>query len=254
MAHTENYIKWLKSNIFENNLPDGTVELTMPFLDRHNDHIQIYIQKSNSNYKVSDFGYTINDLKISGINFETDKRKELLRFNVLRHGINYNEADESLYIECNDLDLPIAQHKLMQAMLDIDDMFYLSTPNVKSIFFDEVVSFFDKNSIYYSENIQIQGKSGLSFTYDFMLQRNKNNNERLIKLMNSPSKNSTERYLFQWTDTQKMRNFNKNDLTEFYVIINDSNEKIANVTSAFETYGILPIPWTKIDNFVKKLA
>lgn len=46
-----------KSFNFELNNQGKTYELTVPFLDCHNDLLQIYIEKDEKNYKVSDGAY-----------------------------------------------------------------------------------------------------------------------------------------------------------------------------------------------------
>ncbi len=254
MSYTSNYINWLKSNIVEEKISRDCVELTMPFLDRHNDHIQLYIKTIDSKYLITDQGYTITDLALSGVTFETSKRKELFNFNLSRHGVKHSDQDDSLYVISDIKDLAMAQHSLMQAILDIDDMFYLSSSNVKSIFIDEVASFFDAHNIYYSENIQMQGKSGFSFNYEFLLQRNKSNNERLIKIMNTPSKINAQRFIFQWEDTSAERNLNSTKATDFFVVINDDNGSIDSISSAFENYNIVSIPWSERSKYIDKFA
>lgn len=41
------YLSWIKQNIDQFKVSDNTFRLTMPFLDRNNDQIEIYITKSN---------------------------------------------------------------------------------------------------------------------------------------------------------------------------------------------------------------
>lgn len=59
------YTNWLKDGMSFREI-DRYVEITTPFLDRHNDHIQLYLSKEKSSYILTDDGYTINDLSISG--------------------------------------------------------------------------------------------------------------------------------------------------------------------------------------------
>lgn len=41
MKFSSTYLDWLKSEITEEDLGNGYTEITAPFLDRHNDYIQI---------------------------------------------------------------------------------------------------------------------------------------------------------------------------------------------------------------------
>ena len=67
MKYSSTYLTWLKSEITEVDLGNGYTEITAPFLDRHNDYLQIYVKElENSMYRLSDDMYTITDLKMSG--------------------------------------------------------------------------------------------------------------------------------------------------------------------------------------------
>lgn len=54
------------------------IEITTPFLDRHNDRLQIYATKSNGHFALTDDGYVIQDLQSSGCELKTKKRRALL--------------------------------------------------------------------------------------------------------------------------------------------------------------------------------
>lgn len=61
------YIDWLKQNISQYKVNDNTYRITLPFLDRNNDYVDIYIlDKGNGLYTITDDGYTISDLKLGG--------------------------------------------------------------------------------------------------------------------------------------------------------------------------------------------
>lgn len=117
------YLSWLKENSSQLELENNITEITMPYLDRRNDHIQIYIIKSEDDtVTLSDYGYTISELKLSGMNLDTSKRKELIQFNLNRYGVQYSSQDDSLFVKSSIQDIPMNQHKLIQAMLDIEGM------------------------------------------------------------------------------------------------------------------------------------
>ena len=60
----EKYIDWLKQNISQYKINEHVYRITLPFLDRNNDCVDIYvIDKGNGLYTITDDGYTINDLK-----------------------------------------------------------------------------------------------------------------------------------------------------------------------------------------------
>nr|DAI64267.1 MAG TPA: protein of unknown function DUF1828 [Caudoviricetes sp.] len=109
-------------------------ELTTPYLDRYNDHLQIYVrQEKNGSYLLTDDGYIINNLKSSGISFSrSPKRKEMLHRIANNFGITIQ--DDSLQIQALKSNYPQKKHMLIQAMMTIDDMFIAEPNAVKSFF------------------------------------------------------------------------------------------------------------------------
>lgn len=136
------YLKWLKENITTKNLENNVLEVTTPFLDRHNDYIQVYVYKNGNRIILTDDGYTINDLEMSGFEFNTNKRKEIL--NTILNGFGVKVENGQLIAECNDNNFPIIKHNLIQAILSINDMFVLARNNILSIFSEDVERFLIK--------------------------------------------------------------------------------------------------------------
>jgi hypothetical protein len=61
----ETYAHWLKEKVKVKKIGD-ICELTTPFVDRHNDYLQLYIKATPSGLLLTDDGYIIRDLEISG--------------------------------------------------------------------------------------------------------------------------------------------------------------------------------------------
>ena len=75
----DTYVAWLRRGIQVESV-NGSCELTTPFLDRHNDHLQVYVTRSGDDVRVSDDGYILADLEQSGLEISTPKRGEILAF------------------------------------------------------------------------------------------------------------------------------------------------------------------------------
>lgn len=71
------YYEWLKAKTNWREINDW-VEITTPYLDRHNDCIQIYLKRQGSEWLLTDDGYTLADLAQSGCEIDTPRRKALL--------------------------------------------------------------------------------------------------------------------------------------------------------------------------------
>ena len=251
MKFSSTYLDWLKSEITEEDLGNGYTEITAPFLDRHNDYIQIYIQAlADGMYRISDDMYTITDLKMSGLDFKTPKRKQILQDIVRKRGIELDSKKDELYLTVPKSNLGEAQHQLFQAMLDINDLFYLNQSSIKSFFFEDVTKYFDSHEIYYSKDISLRGRSGYTQNFDFLLQRNKLHPERFIKLLNNPGRSHLERFIFSWTDIKEQRG----EEGKFIVLINDQDKSIDTHIAHLKEYDIQGIPWSKKNEYQEAFA
>jgi hypothetical protein len=248
MGHVKNYLQWLESNMTEQIIEPGVTEITTPFLDRHNDYTQIYvIEQNNKMFKISDDSYTVGDLLMSGVDINSSsKRKAIFQQILDRQAVDYDAITEELFIECTYDDIPTAQHRLLQCMLDVNDMFYLASSTVKQLFFEEVISFFEDHEIYFSEDMALIGKSGFTHTFDLHFQRNKNRPERFAKVINAPNKSEMERCIFAWTDIKD----SKKASSELVVILNDKRAVDAAIIKGFESYEIKPYLWSQRNSFM----
>jgi len=114
------YIEWLRQNISVEEI-NGMCEITTPFLNRHNDHIQIYVKKSDSGFILTDAGHTITDLRLSGFEFTPEKR-QILNSTLKSFGVQL--IDEELVAKAKPEDFPQKKHNLIQAIL------YISSCNI----------------------------------------------------------------------------------------------------------------------------
>ncbi len=117
-------IEWIKNNSSIHKFPEKkeVLELTTPFLDRHNDYIQLYIISKNNNLIITDDGFTYADLVMSGIAVNNIKTKQILE----KISQNYNVVigqDKELYINTTSNTLIESKHKLIQAIVLINNLF-----------------------------------------------------------------------------------------------------------------------------------
>ena len=100
------------------------VEITTPYLDRHNDYLQIYVKKTNGGFLLTDDGYIIDDLKQSGCKLDSYKRQELLQMTL--NGFGVKKDGNELQVHTSAESFASCKHNLLQAMLAVNDMFYLA--------------------------------------------------------------------------------------------------------------------------------
>lgn len=242
------YLVWLKDTTTLREV-DGWVEITTPNLDRHNDFIQIYVKRKDDGYLLSDNGYILSDLELSGCNLETPKRKALLNMTLNGFGVKQNNGALETYASQNNF--PLKKHNLIQAMLSVNDLFYLATPTVMNIFYEDVMAWLDSHDVRYTPNVKFTGLSGLDHLFDFVIPKSKKQPERIIKTINRPARDTAQTLVFSWIDTSKVRAPD----SQAYAILNDAERPIATeVLDAFKSYGVKGIPFSGIDTVVEELA
>ena len=138
------YVAWLHEGLAVEEV-NGACELTTPFLDRHNDHLQIYAVRRDGNIVLSDDGYILSDLRTSGLEVDTPKRKMVL--DSVLSGLGVRMENNQLVVEASARNLGQRLHSLVQAMLAVNDMFVMAQPRVASFFWEDVRSFLDDQEI-----------------------------------------------------------------------------------------------------------
>ena len=244
----ENYFNWLKDKTTLAEL-DTWVVITTPHLDRNNDHIQLYARKEQNRYFLTDDGYTISDLEQSGCELNTAKRKQLLDQTL--NGFGVTRVGDALQLATTLEDFPRSKHNLVQAMLAVNDMFYMAQPYVASLFHDDVVSWLDKSEIRYVERVKFTGKSGFDYVFDFTIPRSKHHPERILQTINNPNKDNAQKLFMQWFDTKHTRPAE----AIAYALLNDKEQLVQmSVIKALEEYEIRPIPWSERESVKEELV
>ncbi|WP_046868573.1 DUF1829 domain-containing protein [Microvirga massiliensis] len=244
----EGYWKWLRDKTLVKRIKDWT-EITTPYLDRHNDYIQIYARRNDKGFVLTDDGETLTDLEQSGCSLDSPKRQAILRsilngFGVQQHGIE-------LQVNATAENFALRKHNLIQAMLSVNDMFFLASPTVEALFFEDVAKWLDDQDIRYTPRVKFSGHSGFDHMFDFVIPKSKVASERIIRAINNPSRNTAQNLIMAWIDTRESRP----EGSEPFAFLND-NEKVVgpNVTEALRNYGITSVAWSQREQFRDQLA
>lgn len=235
----DQYIDWLKDKTKLREISSNWVEITTPHLDRHNDYLQIYAKKVNREYILSDDGYTINDLVQSGCKLDSPKRQSLLKTTLAGFGVQLNES--SLEVRASQENFALRKHNLVQAILAVNDLFYLAEPMIASLFYEDVVNWLDVNEIRYIPNAKFTGKSGYDHLFDFAIPKSRKKPERFLQTINRPNRDTAEAIAFKWIDTKEVRP--KGSLA--YALLNDQEQTISSgVVAAIENYEMKAVLWS----------
>jgi hypothetical protein len=244
----EQYQQWLKDKTSLRQVKDW-IEITTPYLDRHNDYIQIYVRRENGSFIITDDGYTIEDLRLSGCELESRKRKDLL--NLTLNGFGVKIINNELLVHASPDTFALRKHNLVQAMLAVNDLFYLSVPMVASLFLEDVTSWLDLSEIRYTPKVKFTGKSGYDHLFDFVIPASKKQPERILQTINRPSRNTAQVVAFSWIDTKEVRPAN----SRAYAFLNDSEHApTVSVLDALKNYDVSPVFWSKREELREELA
>jgi len=244
----DNYVRWLKDKTVLRQVKDW-VEITTPYLDRHNDYLQIYAKRQNGGYLLTDDGYVLEDLEQSGCKLESAKRQALLRITLNGFGVQTNEG--RLEIHASPDNFGLRKHNLIQAMLAVNDLFYLAVPVVASLFYEDVVAWLDLHEIRYTPKVKFTGKSGYDHLFDFVIPKSRTRPERILHTINRPSRDTAQVLAFSWIDTKEVRPPD----SKAYALLNDSDQTIStSVLDALINYDVNPILWSRREEVRKELA
>jgi Domain of unknown function DUF1828/Domain of unknown function DUF1829 len=244
----DTYLDWLRSGLSVESVGESC-ELTTPFLDRHNDHLQVYATRKNGAVTLTDDGYILSDIRTSGLDLNTPKRKTVI--DEIVAGLGVKREGNQLVAEASEKNFGQRLHSLIQAMLAVNDMFVMAQPHVATFFWEDVKNYLDQNDVRYSARVKLAGLSGYDHGIDFLIPRSKNRPERVVQAINAPNKNTIGSYLFALTDTRAARQSG----AEAYAFLNDGESKIGGeVFEALEAYEVKAVPWTLRDRHLQSLA
>lgn len=243
------YTLWLKDKTTLKQVGENWVQITTPHLDRHNDCLQIYARKKDGGFALTDDGYTIEDLLNSGCNLDTPKRQELLKMTISGFGIqNRKNALETYATREN---FALKKHNLLQAMLAVNDLFFLAQPMISSLFYENVVEWLDTAEIRYTPKVKFTGKSGYDHMFDFVIPKSKVQPERILQTITRPSRDTAQALAFKWVDTKEVREPH----SKAYAFLNDQEHAVAQgVIEALNNYDTIPVLWSERAGLRQELA
>lgn len=244
----DKYWEWLKDKTVLRDIGDWT-EITTPYLDRHNDYVQIYAKKEGTGFTLTDDGYTMTDLEQSGCGLESPKRQQLLKMTL--NGFGVQMCDRAIQVHSSADNFALRKHNLIQAMLAVNDLFYLSAPSVANLFYEDVVAWLDVSDIRYTPSVKFTGKTGYDHLFDFVIPKSRKAPERIIRVVNKPIRDTALLVVQAWMDTKEVRSSD----SKAYAFLNDIEQPIpSSVAEALGSYDVTPVSWSKRDEVRDQLA
>lgn len=243
------YVRWVQDKTVLQQVDGDWVEITTPHLDRHNDCLQIYARRQDNGYLLTDDGYIISDLASSGCGLDSPKRKELLRTTLAGFGVRVDDH-EQLIVNATSENFSVRKHNMIQAMLAVNDLFYLASPHVESLFLEDVTKWLDLAEIRYTPRIKLVGKSGYDHMFNFVVPKSPQQPERLVHTLSNPQNEAAKALVFKWIDTRETRAPD----SLLFALLNDAGDVSSAVVEALENYDLKPVPWSQRERALEQLA
>jgi len=241
-ALVNSYWKWMKDRTILKTVKDGWVEVNTPFMDRHNDGLQIYVRKVGDYVEITDDGYAISDLESSGCSLKTDKQVSFLNKILNTNGVKLD--DGSLYMKVPMSEFPSRKNDFITTMQQIGDLYTTSKGNVYSLFSDEIALWLESKDMYPHRNIKIQGTEGITYSLDFLFARVKNAPEKALQAIGTPTKHNVSWVIVMNEGLSKNRNI------QMHIMLNDermSQRMKKEVTLLSNSHGLHPHLWSNPD-------
>ena len=243
------YKDWLFDNIETRAIADN-IEITLPILDRDNDHLQIYLKEIEpDNYLLTDDGYTISNLELTGCSLDTERRQELLLEAIHGFGVILGD-DNELQITATGSTFPQKINNILQAILAVDDLAYLAPSNVNTIFVSEIMNWLKEKKVRYSPRVSLRGKNEIYYSFDILIPASPDNKapERIIESFGNFDLKQAEALAYRW---DKVKSLRKN--TKIYIIFN--NKRISKKVDAIcKAENMMSVPFSEIEKIASEIT
>ena len=244
----DDYWRWLRDNTVLKADGNDWAVITTPFLDRHNDFLEIYVRRDGNGFLLTDTGAVIRDLDMSGCPVIRTRREKLLR---TVRGFGVALDDDALCVHCTSQDFGQKKHALVQAMLSVDDLFYtVDAPKGARIFSTEVSDWLTSKRIRNTPEVSFPSRSGFTYKMDFVIPAFDDAPERILKVYNSVNTTNARMAILAKYETEDSRPHE----SRYYAVMNDSKGIGSEVTTALNNCHITVLPWSRRDDFIEELS
>lgn len=227
---------------------DTSILIETPFLDMHHDKIELFIENTGKSYRITDDGYTLDELDTLGIDIKKSKNRSTFFKKLLQNfGVSYDSINDELFIIFDNLnDFPIMQHRLIQCIIQISDLLFTSRSNVVNLFTEELAEFFLDHDIPIDQGASYRGKTGNDILFDITIGKTRESSPKAIKAINNPISSAYESPLLSIIDVQPLRKE-----TEFYIIANDQDNIVScKFVDSIQAYNIPVLKWTEKESWI----
>lgn len=236
----DSYLRWLREHLHVSAAAEGAIVISTPFLDRHHDELEIFVEREGDRLLLSDDGYTLRDLRHAGIDLSKGARREHLVRILANHGVAL-EGDE-LQIRTDERGFAKHKHAMIQAMLAVDGLHVTARETVAKFFKEDVEEFLRAQGAPIFPDANLPGRSGFEHHFDALLPRGLTHPDRVIKAVATLDTDRAKALCFAIDDARKVRS----TPLEVLAYLDDREKKpTQEVLAALRQYQVKPILWSE---------
>ena len=218
------YFDWLLKDYKFNDLEKNIVEIRTPFLDNDFDHIILYAEfLSDGRVILTDDGWTINNLKSHGVSFSNRSTYKNNLLNTIVKNLGTRAERGELFVTTSLEKFPLAKQRLLQTIMQENDMIVLRDTTIKNVFHDEIENTLVKREVLFTRRPSYSGKEGITVQFDFAIPTIKK--ERLVRTISNG--NDLNRAKLLAMDTRILQNHKDN--VEYIAVVDDIHHKFDKV-------------------------
>lgn len=239
---SKDYYRWLNENNKFIPIDDESLELYSPLLDYFGDSISINLSKKDDKYLLSDYGETLWNLEMFGIDLTSDKnskRYQLFKNILMYDGITFDETDKEIKKMSTKTNLSQSIHDFIGALSNVSSLAVTKRETTISLFREEVMHYFlDNREELYPHvfpDFRVQGKSHLTHKFDLTFPGKRT---EYIKILKNVNQNNAKNLLFDWQDVQEYRNEHYNTDSRLNIIHQNLEEISAAALTILEEYDV----------------
>lgn len=249
----DEYYTWLraKTHVINDELTQWTA-ISTPFNGIFNDRIEVYCKKENGKWILTDGGETLNLLEEVGVQINrSTKRKSIVDSIIKNYGIG--ERSGEFFTEANKDNFSQKKHNLVQALLELHELEYLSEKTVRSLFKEDVERHLNEKRIIHTRDIKFAGYNGLDYHFDFHFP--KFNSEIVLKASDQLNKSTVSSFVYSWQNVKKLREEHNKKESQAAILINDVNNKPKpDLIEALSIEGVKTFNWSNKSAFEKYIS
>lgn len=211
------YFDWLFKEYSYSDLDKDIVKIGTPFLDNQFDYITMYAVFHKNTITLTDDGWTLHDLESHGVSFNKRNKLNNKHLTNIIASLGVDIKDNELYIKTSIEKFPVAKQRLLQAIMQVNDLIVFKKDEINTTFVEEVKGLLEQNKILHSTRPSFPGKNGITVQFDFSVPTPKK--EKLIRTIRNG--NDLNRSKLLTMDTQLLKYTKENAM--YYAIFDDEN-------------------------------